>query len=207
MHGVQAEALVAGRGRGGSRHRRASRRQARRDRHLDGRDAKPSRCAQCTSRQPPSTDIVLISPNLQPSDRRSNWLTRPLGPLLAQLISGDDAQLDGAQRAAGALLVDELPDDGQWSRSCDWSTTCGKQLADVRTSRPARDRVARRQRRVGRGNERRHSNGHRRAAAATHRVRTGGRTRSRHVLAGDILSPENTTDTIATTIVDFVTAP
>ncbi len=35
------------------------------------------------------SDIVLISPNLQPSDGKAAWLTRPAGPLLARLLSGD----------------------------------------------------------------------------------------------------------------------
>ena len=35
------------------------------------------------------TDIVLMSPNLQPRDDRSSWLTRPAGPFLARLIAGD----------------------------------------------------------------------------------------------------------------------
>ena len=37
------------------------------------------------------SDIVLISPNLQPSDGKAAWLTRPAGPLLAR-----HAQLGGA---------------------------------------------------------------------------------------------------------------
>jgi alpha-beta hydrolase superfamily lysophospholipase len=35
------------------------------------------------------SDIVLISPNLQPRDGKSAWLTRPAGPLLARLVAGD----------------------------------------------------------------------------------------------------------------------
>jgi alpha-beta hydrolase superfamily lysophospholipase len=37
----------------------------------------------------PVTDIVVISPNLQPSDGKAAWLTRPAGPLIARLIAGD----------------------------------------------------------------------------------------------------------------------
>ena len=33
--------------------------------------------------------IVLISPNLQPRDGKAAWLTRPAGPLIARLVSGD----------------------------------------------------------------------------------------------------------------------
>lgn len=35
------------------------------------------------------SDIVLISPNVQPSDGNAAWLTRPAGPLIARLIAGD----------------------------------------------------------------------------------------------------------------------
>ncbi len=35
------------------------------------------------------SDIVLISPNLQPSDGKAAWLTRPAGPLIARLVAGD----------------------------------------------------------------------------------------------------------------------
>ena len=35
------------------------------------------------------TDIILLSPNLQPADGNSKWLTRPGGPILAKLVAGD----------------------------------------------------------------------------------------------------------------------
>jgi alpha-beta hydrolase superfamily lysophospholipase len=35
------------------------------------------------------SDIVLISPNLQPRDGKAAWLTRPAGPLIARLVAGD----------------------------------------------------------------------------------------------------------------------
>lgn len=35
------------------------------------------------------SDIVVISPNLQPGDGKAAWLTRPAGPLIARLIAGD----------------------------------------------------------------------------------------------------------------------
>lgn len=35
------------------------------------------------------SDIVLISPNLQPRDDKAAWLTRPAGPLIAKLVNGD----------------------------------------------------------------------------------------------------------------------
>ena len=35
------------------------------------------------------SDIVLISPNLQPRDGKASWLTRPAGPLIAKLVAGD----------------------------------------------------------------------------------------------------------------------
>jgi esterase/lipase len=35
------------------------------------------------------SDIVLISPNLQPRDSKAGWLTRPAGPLIAKLVTGD----------------------------------------------------------------------------------------------------------------------
>ena len=35
------------------------------------------------------SDIIVISPNLKPSDGNAAWLTRPAGPLIARLIAGD----------------------------------------------------------------------------------------------------------------------
>ena len=35
------------------------------------------------------SDIVLISPNVQPNDGKAAWLTRPAGPLIARLVTGD----------------------------------------------------------------------------------------------------------------------
>lgn len=35
------------------------------------------------------SDIVVISPNLEPSDAKAAWLTRPAGPLIARIIAGD----------------------------------------------------------------------------------------------------------------------
>ena len=35
------------------------------------------------------SDIVVISPNLQPSDAKATWLTRPAGALIARLVAGD----------------------------------------------------------------------------------------------------------------------
>lgn len=35
------------------------------------------------------SDIVLISPNLQPRDGKARWLTGPAGPLIAKLVAGD----------------------------------------------------------------------------------------------------------------------
>ena len=35
------------------------------------------------------SDLVLISPNLQPRDGKAEWLTRPAGPLIAKLVNGD----------------------------------------------------------------------------------------------------------------------
>jgi esterase/lipase len=37
----------------------------------------------------PVSDIVVMSPNLKPSDGKAAWLTRPAGPLIARLIAGD----------------------------------------------------------------------------------------------------------------------
>jgi esterase/lipase len=35
------------------------------------------------------SDIVLISPNIQPGDANAAWRTRPAGPLFARLVAGD----------------------------------------------------------------------------------------------------------------------
>src|SRR5210317_185784 len=40
------------------------------------------------------SDIVLISPNLQPRDGKAGWLTRPAGPLIARLVAGDTRSWD-----------------------------------------------------------------------------------------------------------------
>lgn len=149
------------------------------------------------------TDIVLISPNLQPSDRRSNWLTRPLGPFLAQLISGDTrswtAHNEEQERYWSTSypttavvevmrLVDyvrrqlpmSLPQDLLVIVSPDDSVVSAEVTKQVfkRIDAPEQCLIEFDQ----------------------------AQDPSRHVLAGDILSPD-TTDTIAATIVEFVTAP
>ena len=149
------------------------------------------------------SDIVLISPNLQPADRRSNWLTRPLGPLLAQLISGDTrswtAHNEQQERFWSTSypttavvevmrLVDfvrnrlpmSVPQDLLVIVSPDDSVVSAEvtKLAFERIDAPKQRLIEFEQ----------------------------AQDPSRHVLAGDILSPD-TTETLATTIVDFVTAP
>ena len=42
----------------------------------------------------PVSDIILISPNVRPSDGNAAWLTRPAGPLIARLIAGDTRSWD-----------------------------------------------------------------------------------------------------------------
>jgi esterase/lipase len=149
------------------------------------------------------TDLVLISPNLQPADRRSNWLTRPLGPLLAQLISGDTrswtAHNEQQERYWSTSypttavvevmrLVDfvrnrlpmSVPQDLLVIVSPDDSVVSAEvtKQAFERIDAPKQSLVEFEQ----------------------------AQDPSRHVLAGDILSPD-TTETLAATIVDFVTAP
>jgi esterase/lipase len=149
------------------------------------------------------TDMVLISPNLQPSDRRSNWLTRPLGPLLAQLISGDTrswtAHNEQQERYWSTSypttavvevmrLVDyvrrqlpmSLPQDLLVIVSPDDS------VVSAEVTKQVFERIDAPEQRLIEFDQ--------------------AQDPSRHVLAGDILSPD-TTDTIAATIVDFVTAP
>lgn len=149
------------------------------------------------------TDIVLISPNLQPADARSNWLTRPLGPLLATIISGDTR----------SWTAHNEQQERYWSTS--YPTTAVVEvmrLVDfVRERLPMslsqnllvfaspEDSVV--------------------SAAATKQAfeRLEAPTKrfiefdqaqdpSSHVLAGDILSPD-TTDSVAATIVEFVASP
>lgn len=146
------------------------------------------------------SDIVLISPNVQPSDGNAAWLTRPAGPLIARLIAGDTRSWDAHNERQARY----------------WSTTYPMQaaiemmrLVDLLNARlpmqleqnllvmlspndtvvsPAATRQA-----------------YERIAAprkALVEIEAAGDP-SNHVLAGDILSPDSTAD-VAAMIVDFV---
>jgi esterase/lipase len=149
------------------------------------------------------TDLVLISPNLQPADRRSNWLTRPLGPLLAQLISGDTrswtAHNEQQERYWSTSypttavvevmrLVDFVRNRLPMSVTQDLLVIVSPDdsVVSAEVTKQAFERIA--------------------APKQSLIEFEQAQDPSRHVLAGDILSPD-TTETLAATIVDFVTAP
>ena len=149
------------------------------------------------------TDIVLLSPNLQPADRRSNWLTRPLGPLLAQLISGDTrswtAHNEQQERYWSTSypttavvevmrLVDFVRRQLPMSVSQDLLVIVSPDdsVVSAEVTRQVFKRIDAPQQLLIEFDQ--------------------AQDPSNHVLAGDILSPDSTAE-IASTIVEFVTAP
>ena len=149
------------------------------------------------------TDIVLISPNLQPADPRSNWLTRPLGPFLARVLTGDTRSWTPHNEAQGRY----------WSTSYPTSAV----VEVMRVVDYVRDKLPMVMRQsvlvivspddsvVSAAVTK---DAFTRLDAPTKRLIEfeDAQDPSRHVLAGDILSP-GTTETVAETIVEFVRKP
>jgi alpha-beta hydrolase superfamily lysophospholipase len=149
------------------------------------------------------SDIVVISPNVQPSDGKAAWLTRPAGPLLARLIAGDTRswQAHNEQQARywttsypidAAIEVMRLVDllNSQLPMRLEQNLLVLLSPGDTVVSPAAtKDAFAR-------------IDAPRKQLIE---IDDAGDP-SNHVLAGDILSPEST-DGIAAAIVEFVLRP
>jgi alpha-beta hydrolase superfamily lysophospholipase len=149
------------------------------------------------------SEIVVISPNVQPSDGKAAWLTRPAGPLLARLIAGDTRswQAHNEQQARywttsypidAAIEVMRLVDllNSQLPMRLEQNLLVLLSPGDTVVSPAAtKDAFAR-------------IDAPRKQLIE---IDDAGDP-SNHVLAGDILSPEST-DGIAAAIVEFVLRP
>lgn len=146
------------------------------------------------------SDIVLISPNVQPSDGNAAWLTRPAGPWIARLIAGDTRSwtAHNEQQARywstsypleAAIEVMRLVDllDARLPMRLEQNLLVLLSPHDTVVSPEATKRAYER------------IEAPRKALIE---IEDAGDPSS-HVLAGDILSPEST-DTIAAAITDFV---
>ena len=146
------------------------------------------------------TDIVLLSPNLQPHDPRSLWLTRPAGTLIARLLAGDTRSWTPHNELQGRYWSTSYPIDAVIEVMRLVDHVQGKlpmtMRQDLLVFLSPDDTVV--------------------SADAVRQafVRIDAESKqlieipdvqdpSNHILAGDILSPD-TTDMIAVTIVDFV---
>lgn len=146
--------------------------------------------------------LVLISPNIAPAAPSAQWLTRPAGPLLARLISGDTRRWTAHNDAQARYWTTEYPVDAivEVMRLVD--------RAEHRMRQPIRQEVLML---ISPDDTVVSPEAAREAFAALDAPRkalieiTEPGDPSSHVLAGDILSPGKT-DEIVELIVDFVTA-
>lgn len=148
------------------------------------------------------SDIVLISPNLQPSDGKAAWLTRPAGPLIARLVAGDTRSWEAHNEQQERYWTTSYPIDAavEVMRLVDLlSSGLPMQLEqnllvllspDDTVVSPAATKQAFAQIEAPR--------------KKLVEIEDAGDP-SNHVLAGDILSPSSTDD-VAALIVDFVLA-
>lgn len=144
--------------------------------------------------------LVLISPNVEPADPAASWLTRPAGPVIARLVSGDTrswtAHNDLQERywsttypvdavvevmrlvdRAKSLLTQPIQQDMLMLLSP------GDKVISVTAARRAYDTID---------------------AASKRLVEIDAAgDPSQHVIAGDILSPDKTEE-VASLIVDFI---
>ena len=146
------------------------------------------------------SDIVLISPNLQPRDGKAGWLTRPAGPLIAKLVAGDTRSWEAHNEQQARY----------WSTSYPIEAAVEvMRLVDLVNARlpmgieqnllvllSPEDRVVSPQ-------ATRHAFGEIIAPRKRLVEFEDAEDPSHHVLAGDILSP-GSTDGVAAIIVDFV---
>jgi len=149
------------------------------------------------------SDIVVISPNVQPSDGKAAWLTRPAGPLLARLIAGDTRSWQAHNEQQARYWTTSYPIDAavEVMRLVDLLQSQlplrleqnllvllspGDTVVSPEATKEAFERIdAPRKRLI--------------------EISDAGDP-SNHVLAGDILSPDSTDD-IAAAIVEFVLRP
>ena len=149
------------------------------------------------------SDIVVISPNVQPSDGKAAWLTRPAGPLLARLIAGDTRSWQAHNEQQARFWTTSYPIDAavEVMRLVDLLQSQlplrleqnllvllspGDTVVSPEATKDAFERIdAPRKRLI--------------------EISDAGDP-SNHVLAGDILSPDSTDD-IAAAIVEFVSRP
>ena len=148
----------------------------------------------------PVSDIVVLSPNLQPSDGNAAWLTRPAGPLIARLIAGDTRSWEAHNEQQARYWSTRYPIEAaiEMMRLVDMLNerlpmrleqnllvllSPDDEVVSPEATRQAFEQIS-----------------------APHKALVeieGAGDPSNHVLAGDILSPGNTDD-VAALIVDFV---
>jgi alpha-beta hydrolase superfamily lysophospholipase len=146
------------------------------------------------------SDIVLISPNLQPSDGNAAWLTRPAGRLVARLIAGDTRSWEAHNERQARYWSTHYPIEAavEVMRLVD--------MLNARLPMPLEQNLlvllSPRDTVVAPAATKRayeHIDAPRKALIEIHDAGDP----SNHVLAGDILSPDST-DEVAATIADFV---
>lgn len=146
--------------------------------------------------------LVLLSPNLGPRDTKAEWLTRPFGPLIARAVAGETRSWTPHNALQGRYWTTSYPITAaiEMMRIVDRARANlpATLAADVLFVVSPRDTVV-------------STAAARDAFAAIDAPRKrlvefdGTSDPSRHVLAGDILSPAST-DSIADLAVEFVTA-
>ena len=146
------------------------------------------------------SDIVLISPNVRPSDGNAAWLTRPAGPLIARLIAGDTRSWEAHNERQALYWSTSYPIDAaievmrlvdlvnermpmQLEQNLLVLVSPDDEVVSPEATRQAFERIEA-------------------PRKALIEIEDAGDP-SNHVLAGDILSP-GSTDDVAALIVDFV---
>ena len=148
------------------------------------------------------SDIVLISPNLQPRDGNARWLTRPAGPLIARFIAGDTRSWEAHNELQARYWSTSYPIEAavEVMRLVD-ALNAGlplelhqnllvlqspdDQVVSPQATRHAFERISAPRKQLIEIED--------------------AEDPSKHVLAGDILAPESTSQ-IAATIIDFIRA-
>jgi len=148
----------------------------------------------------PVSDIVLISPNLQPRNGNARWLTRPAGPLIAKFIAGDTRSWEAHNELQARYWSTSYPIEAavEVMRLVDalnaWLPmklhqnllvlqSPDDQVVSPKATRQAFEQISAPRKQLIKIED--------------------AEDPSRHVLAGDILAPESTSR-IAATIIDFV---
>ncbi len=149
------------------------------------------------------SDIVLISPNLQPRDGKAGWLTRPAGPLIARLVAGDTRSWDAHNELQARYWSTSYPIEAavevmrlvdllnsrlpmQLEQNLLVLQSPQDKVVSAQATRQAFERISAPRKRFIEIED---------AEDPSH-----------HVLAGDILAP-NSTGRIAAAIVNFVAGP